>query len=678
MNTLTVILTGAASGLLVLLGAIHAASRTRNIQRTLFILSALCAAAATAALTWALASKSGEEVMGRLQVHLALVIFAPALIIPFFIFFGRDEEKGTLRRLLPGMVTFGALLAAAALLVPVELVVSRFQLVEGGGLWRIGVTGTGQLLAILSLAGNVLVMHMFENTYRASGIPDKVKLKYPLLGLILASVMNFIMMTRLVLISEVDNYFISLSALGLIFFCLTLLFAGWRYPVFEVRTPRDRKASQSVVTVVAAGLYLLAFAIVSWVSKFVGMPYERFGLLVASAFSVFIVLAVLVSGRARRRLKVFINDNFRPGLYNYRREWRQYARLMASSSTIEELVSNTVSALCQTMMVRQGMIYTDVGMRRRAEYGLESEEADAVSAGEIIEMFSGEQLVTDGLKGWMRSVSFLIIGGRARGFIALGPKEFGRHWSEEDRDFLSTITDQVALTLENLLMEERFLESKQLESFNRFASFVIHDLKNTVGMLSLTAENARDNIQDRDFQEDAIDTVERSVQKMRRLIDSLNAHKAPAAISRSRTDVAAVASDRIAALQQLASKKDVVIGFEPEGGAEAYVDPSAMSRILENIVLNAIEAVPDGGRIDVVTAVREGSLVITVSDDGPGFDPEYLENGLFRPFMSTKKNGLGVGLVLCKSLTEAHGGSISVSSPPGGGSVVTAEIPAER
>jgi putative PEP-CTERM system histidine kinase len=281
-----------------------------------------------------------------------------------------------------------------------------------------------------------------------------------------------------------------------------------------------------------------------------------------------------------------------------------------------------------------------------------------------------------GAPAWARAVSFLTIGGEPKGFIALGRKDFGRMWSEEDRDFLATITDQAALTLENLLMEERYLESKQLESFNRFASFVIHDLKNTVGMLSLTAENARDNIHDREFQEDAIDTVERSVQKMRSLIDSLNAHKSPTAISRADTDVTAAARDRIASLERLASKKGIAISLESEGEVRAFIDRSALSRILENLVLNGVEAAGDGGTVAVKISRHGGTLTVIVSDDGPGFDSRYLEEDLFRPFVSTKKSGLGVGLVLCKSLTEAHGGSISVSSLPGGGATVKVEIPA--
>jgi len=690
VNTLTVILAAAAASLFALLAVVHGASRRRNVQKTLFVLSALTAAAAMTSLTLALAAVSAEDVMSRIQIHLALAIFCPAFVIPFFFFFGREGGTERLRRALPRMIILGVFLAAAALLVPAQLVIDRFQLVEGGGLWRIGVTGAGEILALLALAVNVLILHVFENTYRSAGVPDKVKLKYPLLGLILSSVINFIVMTRLIVLSEVDDYLIATGAIGLIFFCVTILYAGWRYPLFEVRAVPEEGRAPSVVAVVVAGLYFLAFALITWTSNLIGVPYERFGMLVASVFAAFIILAVLVSGRARRRVRMFINDNFRPGLYNYRREWRRFARLMTSSATVEELVSNTVSSLCQTMMVKKGVIYAAVAGGRSADYGLGPGEEPGESCPAILETYDGAPLMMipqprgggrdDGTAGdrpsWIRIVSFLKIGGEAKGFIALGDKEFGRLWSEEDREFLSTITDQAALSLENLLMEERYLESKQLESFNRFASFVIHDLKNTVGMLSLTAENAKDNIQDRQFQEDAIDTVERSVQKMRRLIDSLNAHKSPAAISRSMTDATAPAEERIEALRQLAAKKGVNIEFERGKGARAYIDPSAISRMIENLVLNAIEAVSEGGRVTVRIGLRGDTLGISVSDDGPGFDAEYMENGLFRPFMSTKKNGLGVGLVLCKSLTEAHGGSISVSNLPGGGALVEVEIPA--
>ena len=126
------------------------------------------------------------------------------------------------------------------------------------------------------------------------------------------------------------------------------------------------------------------------------------------------------------------------------------------------------------------------------------------------------------------------------GFIALGEKHMNTSFTEEDRNFLETVAVQTTAALESLFLEERIHESKQMEAFTRFASFMIHDLKNTVGMLSLTADNAKSNIGNAEFQRDAMETVERSVQKMRHLIDSLKTFEASHAIRKGQTDVGAL------------------------------------------------------------------------------------------------------------------------------------------
>ena len=179
----------------------------------------------------------------------------------------------------------------------------------------------------------------------------------------------------------------------MIFFCITMLFAGWRYPVFEVRTVPDKGRAPSVVTVVVAGLYLLAFAILTWTSNLIGMPYGRFNAMVAGVFTVFIILAILISGKARRHLRIFINENFRPGLYNYRREWRQFARIMTASSTVDDLLSNTISSLCQTMMAKDGIIYAGVGGGKTADYGLDAGQSDALSPGGIMELYDESPMI---------------------------------------------------------------------------------------------------------------------------------------------------------------------------------------------------------------------------------------------------------------------------------------------
>ncbi|HSG29411.1 MAG TPA: ATP-binding protein, partial [Candidatus Krumholzibacterium sp.] len=286
---------------------------------------------------------------------------------------------------------------------------------------------------------------------------------------------------------------------------------------------------------------------------------------------------------------------------------------------------------------------------------------------------------TPGISSWVEALVFLGRDEECRGLIALGRKDMSNPYTAEDRDFLATVADQFMLTLDNLLMEQQVLESSRIESFNRFASFVIHDLKNTVGMLSLTAENARDNMEDRQFQLDAIETINRSVEKMRGLIHSLSAHKSPGSISRQRTDLRALADGRLKALSETASAKDVSLETAIQDDLFADVDPEAMERVIENLLLNAIEATHSGGSVDLEMGTDgRGGIYIRVADTGPGFDPSYLETRLFRPFSSTKKNGLGIGLVLCRTLVEAHGGTITIANTDGKGALVSIIIPTSQ
>lgn len=690
MTNLDIAITGVCAALYAVLAVQHILSRRPSARRTLFILSCAVLCAAMLSLALAIAAPGPEAALLRLRTFAALVFFSPAVLLPFFVFFGRETGGGALRARLPGMIVLAAALAAGAVLLPIAALVEMISFEPGGGFWEITVTRPGLILVVIALIANVLYLYAFENTYRSATVAARVSLKYPLLGIISSSVVNFVLASRILSLHEIGRDHLAAGAAGLLLFGVSMLYAGTRYPVFEIRTPVSRTA-RSTVSVTVAGVYLLAVALIAYISRRTGMPYDRFSLTVIGMFLFFLAVAVAVSGTARRRLRRFVNENFRPGSYNYRREWRRYAHLMASSPTVEELLSNTISSLCETVMVRRGLIWVDVHDGHAASFGPGDVGIDRGALRTLAGRFSGRGVVFPGssrrsrparrredgdVPSWIGAVAGIGTADEPRGLIALGPKDFGARWTAEDAEFLSVIADQVVVALDNLVMEERLLESRQLESFNRLASFVIHDLKNTVGMLSLTAANARDNIEDRSFQADAIDTIERSIARMRALIDSLNAHRSPDAIARMPIDVAGIAAERIASLAPSAAEKRVSLVLDAPVRLEATADPDAMRRIVENLVLNGIEAVGTGGTVRVRLGTGGGGLAMSVEDDGPGFDPGYLAEGLFRAFRTTKTNGLGVGLVLCKSLVEAHGGTISAGNRDGGGAAVRVEIPA--
>jgi hypothetical protein len=98
--------------------------------------------------------------------------------------------------------------------------------------------------------------------------------------------------------------------------------------------------------------------------------------------------------------------------------------------------------------------------------------------------------------------------------------------------------------------------------------------------------------------------------------------------------------------------------------------------VLANLLLNARDALGSDGRIEVRTRLRDGRVVLSVTDNGCGMTEAFMRASLFRPFQSTKKSGLGVGMFQARSIIEAHGGHIQVESTEGVGTTVHVVLPA--
>jgi C4-dicarboxylate-specific signal transduction histidine kinase len=105
-----------------------------------------------------------------------------------------------------------------------------------------------------------------------------------------------------------------------------------------------------------------------------------------------------------------------------------------------------------------------------------------------------------------------------------------------------------------------------------------------------------------------------------------------------------------------------------------------LGQVLVNLVVNACEALAGKGgerRVTVSTAARDGRVDLAVRDNGPGLDPAVAER-VFEPFVSTKPGGLGVGLAVCRSIAERHGGRLLADVPPDGGLRLTLALPVAR
>jgi signal transduction histidine kinase len=103
-------------------------------------------------------------------------------------------------------------------------------------------------------------------------------------------------------------------------------------------------------------------------------------------------------------------------------------------------------------------------------------------------------------------------------------------------------------------------------------------------------------------------------------------------------------------------------------------DPEKLKQVVINLVRNAIEAMPEGGSVELESGLRDGRAVVEVRDNGPGL-PERVD--IFQLFVTTKPKGTGLGLSIAQQIVHAHGGEIAASSQPGKGATFRVSLPLE-
>ncbi|RKZ08204.1 hypothetical protein DRQ05_01900, partial [bacterium] len=529
MNDSPAILAYIASALFVILTVIHTVKKGKDVQKTFLSTSFFLVTLVEFFMGRMLSSRTPAGVMLNFKLSSAFAIVFPAFSMPFALALSKRNYREIYEKFLAWIAIGIAATAIAAVLAPAGIFLSEIHFTDSGRFWGISFTQGGKIFLVYLILANIFIMFFLENAYKAASVPGKVTLKYPLLGIVSASIINIVILSRALALSVMDFTSIAIESAGFIILAVSLLYATVRYGIFETHLYIGREAATSAITVTISALYLLALGIISVFARALNLPFDRLTGTVLGLFAVFLLVAVLVSGRAKRRLKQFVNENFYPASYNYRREWRRYSELMASSTEVEELISNVISSLCDTMFAKRGLIWVDVEGGKSDSYGFDHIEISRDDATAIIGLNEGKVLRTTKQRGvsfikrkkgsadapsaevlerfdWIRIVAFIGRSGQPLGFIALGDKHINSNYTSEDSDFLATIADETSLALENLLFEERIIESRQMESFNRFASFVIHDLKNTVGMLSLLIENAWEHIGEPEFQKDAVET----------------------------------------------------------------------------------------------------------------------------------------------------------------------------
>ncbi|MDQ8182007.1 XrtA/PEP-CTERM system histidine kinase PrsK [Pelagicoccus sp. SDUM812005] len=674
-------------------------SKSRGLPLWVFAFGMLALAAEQLLTGLALQKTNPLEIAELIRWRFAATSLLPGLWLLFSATYSRGNLKQNLSKRLP--------LVIVAFVLPITLVVSApaslahlIQHPEEPFQWIVTLDWAGFFLHVFMLLSMIGAMVGLERTYRASVGTLRWKIKFMLYGMGTLFAARFFTSSQIVLAQQIDPSLETINAVALFTCCLLVARSVFRKGSFEI----DLYPSQSIISgslvISLAGGYLIAVGVLSKV-------IAHFGGDQAFAIQTFLVLIALVglgvlvqSDRFRQLIRRFVSRNFQRPLYDYRTLWLKLTATTAQSVRRKDICESTTKLLANLfdtkltsiwLLDANGTSFDKISTTDHTEDAEMGNTPSSIPADNISEELtqSPDPRSIEGVEdAWAQPIlasnpsSFddggnrilvpLTGQGRPVGFIVLGDRTNTLEFTQQEFDTLRCIGDHIAANILSAALTRKLEESKEIEAFQTMATFFVHDLKNAVSTLNLMLKNMPLHWDNPEFREDALRGIGNTSNRITDLITRLSQVRHELEISPSPTDLEELLRSAIAEWE-----KPEQIDFSSEIPSDITVaaDFKKLKSVILNLLINACEAMEGTGSIALKAGVKGPYAEIVVTDSGCGMSADFIRNGLFRPFKTTKKSGLGIGMFQSKMVVEAHGGNIMVESQEGQGSVFTIRIP---
>jgi putative PEP-CTERM system histidine kinase len=567
------------------------------------------------------------------------------------------------------------------------------------GMW-LRSTPSGKLLDVFLLVSFVFILMNLEKTFRSAVGTMRWRIKFLVLGLAVIFGTRVYTQAEALLYSGHDLSLAWIDTASLLIGCVLMTLAYLRSGFAEIEIYPSHAVLEGSVTVFLAGGYLFIVGVMAQVVAYIGRK-ENFQL---QAFIVLLgitALAVLIfSDRLRLRIRNFVSRHFRTSQRDVRKIWTLFTRRLANvldqpglCLASAKLISETFNILSVTIWLLDksgerlvigastalgegtpidltAQLSTSAaflpGMRRSpAPLDLEKATEDW---GIALRQASPSQF----RGGGNRLALPLVAGERVLGIAVLADRVNGARYSVEELDLLKCIGDQIAAALLNLRLSEELVHAKELQAFQTISAFFVHDLKNAASSLGLMLKNLPVHFDDPDFREDALRGIANTTNRINQLIGGLGVLRNKLDLKPVEIDLNQLVSESLEEMKAFPSV-ELVKSLQPL--PKIVADREHLQTVFTNLLLNAADAVGGAGRVTVETREREGRAIVCVADDGCGMSDAFLKNSLFRPFQTTKKRGIGIGMFQSKMIVEAHRGNILVQSEAGKGTTFEVSLP---
>ena len=639
------------------------------------------------------------EVLHGLTLGFIVKSILSAAWLGFSLTYSRGDYRESFRR-------WGIPLTVLALL-PIGIALGfRHQLLEvvAGGRAahgpQFGFSAVAKVLNIILLVANLWILMNLEQTFRSAVGTMRWRIKFVVLGLAVIFSARLYAQSEAVLFSVYDPHWLGLESSGLLIGCIFLVVAYVRTGFAEIEVYPSRAVLGSSLTVLLVGSYLFVVGVLANIAR-------RLGGVGSFQFAAFILLlgmaglaVLLLSDRLRQRIHEFVGRHFARAQHDSVQIWTRFSRRLANVKDQAGLCAASAKLVCETFDVLSVTIWLLNEQKEQfiaaASTAPQPGEANpghppaaasgAVAAGlrarsspfdlEGVDEPWAEELrqlnPTTFPNGGHRWCVPLQAGEQSLGAFILADRVNGANYTAEEVHLLQCIADQVTSVLLNLRLSNEVALSRELEAFRTMSAFFVHDLKNTAASLNLMLHNLPEHFDDPLFREDALRAIGNTARRIDDMIGRLSALRQRPAFNPTEADLNQLVGE---VLDGLGEMPQVELTKELQPLPKMRADREQIRSVVTNLLLNARDALPQGGRICLQTQQLGDSVVLSVTDNGCGMSAPFMNDFLFRPFQSTKKKGLGIGMYQSRMIVDAHGGSIRVNSEVGKGTTFRVSLP---
>ena len=545
---------------------------------------------------------------------------------------------------------------------------------------------------VMAVAGLVLVEQIMRNAH----VESRRAVKYLCIGLGVIFAYDFYIYSHALLFQGLDDTL--WGARGFV--------NAMAVPVMGVAVARDPRLSLDIfvsrrivfhtTALLGTGLYLLAMGVGGYYIRSFGGEWGTVAQVIFLFGAGLVLMVLLFSGRVRSSLRVLINKHFFQYKYDYRDEWLRFIHTLSSGQPGERMHERAIHSLAEIIGSPGGVLWIRQQSDRyvpMASWQMEvSGNATVEKSHPLIQFMSQREWLINldeyerapelynnmTIPEWLAKmprawlVVPLIVHEHLFGFVVLARSPAQRSFNWEDSDLIKTAGRQAAVHLAQLEASQALAEARQFEACNRLTAYVMHDLKNLIAQLSLVVTNAAKHKANPRFMEDAINTVDNSVQKMTRLLAHLQSDTLQPQEAED-VELCALLGDVVRTMSN--GRPVPSLDCQAEG-IPLNANRDRFAAIVGHLIRNAQDATADDGRIIVRLFRRDERAIVEVQDTGTGMDREFIKNRLFRPFDSTKgKTGMGIGVYEARDYVHKLGGEIEVISRVGEGTTFRIRLP---